>query len=147
MAKREKQYKNLARREAEGQLDAKSLDRRKRLRTLLLILAITLATALIYYGACAVFAYAFLIFYAAAILLGVGYVIANYGFARNGVTPDMLPPTMPLEDRRRYVEERDRRKASTNWMLMLLIPLLLVIGFDVLYLYWGESFIKFFRSL
>jgi hypothetical protein len=114
---------------------------------MLFILAITVAMALLYYGICALFPYAFLAFYGAAIALGIGYVLANFCFSRNGVTPDMLPPTMPLEERRRYVEERDERKEKTKWMLMLLIPLLLVIGIDVLYLFWGETFINLFRSL
>ena len=147
MPKDKRQIKNQARVAAESKLAEDARERRRRLRTLLFILAITVAVAILYYGSCQIFPYAFLVFYAAAILLGFGYVIANYCFSRNGVTPDMLPPTMTLEERRRYVEERDRRKEDTKWMLMLLIPLLLVIGLDILYLFWGERFINFFRSL
>jgi hypothetical protein len=147
MPDRKRNYKNAERRALESRLDAASRKRRERLRTLLLLLAITVALALLYYGVCSILPYAFLGFYAAAILLGLGYVFSNYCFVRNGVTPDMLPPTMPLEQRRRYVEERDERKRKTNWMLMLLIPLLLVIGLDILVLFWGEPVMKFFRSL
>ncbi len=147
MGKENRTYKNARRRAAEEQLDAKARDRRKRLRTLLFILAITVAVALLYYGSCRLYPYAFLFFYGAAILLGFAYVLANYGFTRNGVTLDMLVPTMSLEERKQYLAQRDRRRESTAWMLMLLIPLLLVIGLDILYLFWGEYFINFFRSL
>lgn len=147
MSDRNQRYKNTERRSRESRLDAASRARRVRLRKLLFLLAITVAVALLYYGVCAIHPYAFLGFYAAAILLGFGYVFANYAFVRNGVTPDMLPPSMSLEERRRYVEERDERKEKTKWMLMLLIPLLFVIGLDVLILFWGEPVINFFRSL
>lgn len=147
MSDKGRRYKNAARRDAELQLNGKALERRRRLRTLLLLFAITLAAALLYYGACRLYPYAFLFFYGAAILLGFAYVLANYGFARAGMTLDSFVPTIPLDERRKYIEERDRRRASTKWMLMLLIPLLLVIGMDVLYLFWGEYFMNFLRSL
>ena len=147
MANRKRSYKNVERKAAESRLEASARERRQRLRTLLFILAITLAVAILYHLACRLHPYAFLLFYAAAIALGLGYVFSNYCFARNGVTPDMLPPTMPLEERLRYVEERDRRREKTKWMLLLLIPLLLVIGLDILVLFWGEPIVHFFGSL
>lgn len=147
MANRDRPYKNAERRAAEARLGEADRERRKRLRTILLLLAETVAIALLYHLACGFYPYAFLGFYAAAIALGFGYVFSNYAFTRNGVTLDMLPPTMPLEDKKRYLAERDTRKEKTRWMLMLLIPLLFVIGLDILVLFWGEPVIKFFRSL
>ncbi len=147
MADRKRTYKNAERRAVESRLDQAARDRRERLRTLLYLLAITVAIAILYYVSCNLYAYAFLGFYAAAILLGFGYVFSNYAFTRNGVTLDMLPPTMPLADKKKYLAERDNRKEKTKWMLMLLIPLLFVIGLDILILFWGEPVIKFFRSL
>ena len=58
-----------------------------------------------------------------------------------------LPPTMSDEEKRIYLDERDTRKKQTAWMLYGLIALLLVIGFDLLYLFYGERIAGFFGKL
>ena len=140
-------YKNEARRASEERLTENARERKRRLRTMLYLIAATVGMALLYYSLNAIFAYAFLFFYGAAILLGFAYVLANRGFSRDGLSVDSLAPTIPLDERKRYLRERDSRRESTKWMLMLLIPLFLVIGMDILYLFWGEHFMNLFRSL
>ena len=147
MASKKRKPRDPRRERMESRQRQADADRRERLRSLFYILALTVAVGLLYYGSNAIYPYAFLVFYGLAIVLGFGYVIANYCFARNGVTADMLPPTMSLEERQAYIRERDERRESTKWMLYLLIPLLLVIGVDLLYLAWGERFVAFFKSL
>lgn len=114
---------------------------------LVLLLALLALTAFLYYYTNSVFPYSFLFFYGAALLLGFGYVIANRCFSRSGVTASDLPPTMSDEQKRTYLDERETRRRHTAWMLYILIPLLLVIGFDVIYLLQGENIARLFRGL
>ncbi len=122
-------------------------EQRRALLRLLLLLAALAATAFLYYFTNSLFPYSFLIFYAAALLLGFGYVIANRCFSRSDVTASDLPPTMSAAEKQAYLDGRETRRRHTAWMLYILIPLLLVIGFDVIYLLQGENIAKLFRGL
>ena len=120
-------------------------ERNRLLLRLFMLIAILALTAFLYYFTNSLFPYAFLFFYGAALLLGFGYVIANRCLSRSGATLSDLPPTMSDEEKRIYLDEREVRRRHTAWMLYLLIPLLLVIGFDVIYLLQGENIAKLFR--
>ena len=54
---------------------------------------------------------------------------------------------MSEEEKRTYLAERDRRKRQSAPMLYALIPLLLVIGFDLIYVLQGERIAAFFQKL
>ncbi len=120
---------------------------RKGVLRILLLLALTALTAFLYYFTNSFYPYAFLFFYGAAFLLGIGYILANRCFSRSGVTAADLPPTMSAEEKQTYLAERDLRKKQTAWMLYALIPLLLVIGFDFIYVLQGERIAAFFKKL
>ncbi len=114
---------------------------------ILLLLSVIVLTALLYYFTNTLYPYSFLFFYGAAFLLGIGYILANRCFSRSDATMQNLPPTMSDEEKRIYLDERDTRKKQTAWMLYGLIALLLVIGFDLLYLFYGERIAGFFGKL
>lgn len=111
-----KKLKPLREREPGPRREKKPINFR-RILLLLLILAVTAGS---YYLACRRFAYAFLFYYGLAILLGFGYVIIN---------------NIPCDD-----EKRAERKENTKWILMILVPLLLVIGVDVIILFFSETY-------
>jgi hypothetical protein len=99
---------------------------------LLLLIAIV---AMSYFYTNAIFPYAFLFYYGAAAVLGVGYVAYNRFFMRKGMTPEMLPDTMTPVEKRQYLDAPAVWREKSKWMLFLLIPLILVIGADIVILF------------
>ena len=65
----------------------------------------------------------------------VVYLVYNRAFRRKGITPDMLPDTMSAEEKEEYIIDGKRRQASSKWMLAVIIPLLVTIGLDAIYLF------------
>ena len=66
--------------------------------------------------------------------LAIWFVIYNRGFNTRGKTPDLLPDDIPLADREAMIAEGERRFARSRWTLLVLIPLLLIILLDFIYL-------------
>lgn len=65
----------------------------------------------------------------------IAYIIYNRAFSRRDLTPDMLPRDWPIEKRVEYVEDGKRRLKKSQWMLSVIIPLLVPIALDALYLF------------
>ena len=147
MAKKRKPSRPLSLPSVKSRTSLSPEETRKGVFRILLLLALLALTAFLYYFLSALYAYAFLFFYGVAALLGFGYVLANRCFSRHGVTMADLPPTMSQAEKETYLSERERRKRQTAWMLYGLIPLLLEIGFDVLYVLQGERIAAFFKKL
>ena len=63
------------------------------------------------------------------------YLVYNRAFRRKGITPDMLPDTMSAEEKEEYINDGKRRQADSKWMLAVIIPLLVTIGLDAIYLF------------
>ena len=75
------------------------------------------------------------VYIAAGVVLGFGFVIYNRGFCGKGVTPDMLPDTMTNEEKEAFLLESKQRLESSRWMLTLIIPLILSLALDMMYLF------------
>ena len=105
-------------------------------RTALLLLGNSILALAIYFGCIAarlpwiMFVYAGL---AAALL--IGYVIYNQGFVLRGVTPEMLDDQLPLEERETMIARAAARYAASRWIMTLIIPLVLAVLVDALYIY------------
>ena len=65
----------------------------------------------------------------------MAYLIYNRGFSRKNVTEDMLPITWSQEQRTEYIEDSKRRFERSKWMLAVIIPFLVSIAADALYLF------------
>ncbi len=65
----------------------------------------------------------------------VSYIVYNRAFSRKDLTPDMLPRDWPPEKREEYVADGKRRFEKSRWMLSVIIPLLVPIALDALYLF------------
>ena len=63
------------------------------------------------------------------------YIVYNRAFSRKDLTPDMLPRDWSLEKREEYVADGKRRFEKSRWMLSVIIPLLVPIALDALYLF------------
>lgn len=70
----------------------------------------------------------------AAVLL-VGYVIYNQGFVLRGVTPEMLDDQLPLEEREAMIARAAARYDASRWIMTIIIPLVLAVLVDALYIY------------
>lgn len=63
------------------------------------------------------------------------YVAYNRGFTRKGITVDMLPDSWSYEQKCEYVEDAKRRQEKSKWMLAVIIPFMLTVLFDAVYLF------------
>jgi Ca2+/Na+ antiporter len=63
------------------------------------------------------------------------YVIYNRGFSGKGVTPEMLPDTMSLAEKEKFIEDAKLRLHKSNWMLTLIFPAIFTVGCDMFYLF------------
>ena len=107
--------------------------------TLQLILN-TLLAMVVYFGCVALeFIYMLYIYVGLAAVLFIVYMIYNRGFVLRGATPDMLPDTMsPVEKQARF-DEAARRQRESRWMLTVIIPLVICILIDMLWLFFFED--------
>lgn len=65
----------------------------------------------------------------------VAYIVYNRAFTRKNITVDMLPDTMTYEEKEEYVADGKRRLEKSKWMLSVIIPLLVTIALDAIYLF------------
>lgn len=67
--------------------------------------------------------------------LALWYVIYNRGFNTRGKTADMLPDHIPLAEREELIEEGNRRMQKSRWALLILLPILITLLLDMIYLF------------
>ena len=65
----------------------------------------------------------------------VAYIVYNRAFTRKNITVDMLPDTMTYDEKEEYVADGKRRLEKSKWMLSVIIPLLVTIALDAIYLF------------
>ena len=65
----------------------------------------------------------------------IAYVAYNRAFTRKNITPDMLPDSWSDEKKSEYINDGIRRQEKSKWMLSAIIPLLVTIAADAIYLF------------
>jgi hypothetical protein len=65
----------------------------------------------------------------------LAYLIYNRGFTRKNITVEMLPDDWSTEKKEDFVSDGKRRFEKSKWMLSVLIPLLVTISIDAIYLF------------
>ena len=65
----------------------------------------------------------------------LAYVFYNRGFNNKNITPDMLPDVMTAEEKEAFISDRKTRYERSKWMLTVIIPLLITIALDAIYLF------------
>ncbi len=68
-------------------------------------------------------------------VFGLIYVIYNRAFTRRGVTADMLPDNWSNEKKQEYIADGESRAKSSKWMLTVIIPIMIPIALDAIYLF------------
>jgi hypothetical protein len=92
--------------------------------------AVMMATLWCYFGLTAAFCLA--------------YIIYNRGFSRLNVTPEMLPASMSDEEKREFIEEAKLRIEKSKWMLTVLLPLIVIYGYELVDLFVIPMFERIF---
>ena len=117
-------------------------------KTAILVLVNTLLAFVLYYGCVALmFNAIFFIYIGLASVLLIAYVIYNQGFALRGATPEMLDETLPLEERQAMIDRAKARDASSRWMMTLILPLIVTVLVDVLYIYFLADALAMLKEL
>lgn len=68
-------------------------------------------------------------------VFAIVYVAYNRGFTRKGITVDMLPDSWSYEKKYEYVEDAKRRQERSKWMLAVIIPFMITVLIDAVYLF------------
>lgn len=72
----------------------------------------------------------------------VGYIIYNRGMTRKSITVDMLPDDWSYERKIEYIEEAERRRKGSSWMLIFIFAFIFTFAFEMLELFvlpWLEN--------
>ena len=78
------------------------------------------------------FSYVYLL---AGAALGLYFIIYNRGFVAKNATPESLPDTMTLAEKKAFIEDGKARLRRSRWILTILLPIILAIAADMIYLY------------
>ncbi len=112
-------------------------------KTALLLLMNTMLALLIYFGCIALgFSAIFFVFVTLAAVLLLVYVIYNQGFVLRGATPEMLDESLPVEERQAMIDKAAARYTSSRWMMTVIIPLIVAVLADALYVYFLADLIQ-----
>ncbi len=68
-------------------------------------------------------------------VFGLVYIIYNRAFTRRGVTEEMLPDTWSAEKKQEYIADAENRAKGSKWMLTVIIPIMIPIALDAIYLF------------
>ncbi len=63
------------------------------------------------------------------------YIIYNRAFSRKNITPDMLPDHWSAEEKQNFIRDGEERMKKSQWMLMIIIPLLVTFAAEAMYLF------------
>ena len=102
----------------------------------------------IYFGCIAAgFPWIMFVYAGLAAVLLIGYVIYNQGFVLRGVTPEMLDDQLPIEEREAMIARATDRYDASRWIMTVIIPLVLSVLLDALYIYVLSDMIALLSSL
>ena len=69
------------------------------------------------------------------LVVALWYIIYNKGSISGKVTPEMLPPEWSLAEKQAFIDDLAARRKRSKWALLILIPMILVFGLEMLELY------------
>ena len=115
--------------------NTKDLKEKKKLMAYLLANSAILITLYFFLSETLQFLYIAPIYLAVGAGLGIYYVIYNRGFVAKNATPDMLPDTMTQEQKADFIADVKRRSEKSKWMISVIVPLLVTVAADAIYLF------------
>ncbi|MBE6611509.1 MAG: hypothetical protein E7632_03355 [Ruminococcaceae bacterium] len=85
-----------------------------------------------------------LVYYIAAALLVLAIIFLNRGFSKKELTPDMLDEGTPPEEAEKICALVNSQKKLAKKVMLVLVPILFAIFFDLMYLFYGDILAQFF---
>lgn len=109
-------------------------------RKAILLIFFSLLSLVIYYGVGATNIPALQMGVMVAYMVAFGgmlaaYIVYNRAFSRKNVTVDMLPDHWSADEKQSYIRDGEERMKKSQWMLMIIIPLLVTFAAEALYLF------------
>ena len=80
---------------------------------------------------------------AITLAVAIWYIAYNKGMVSGKITPDMLPTDWSADQKKAFIDDLTERRKKSKWVLLILIPMVFVFGFELLELY----FFPLIRSL
>lgn len=74
----------------------------------------------------------------------IAYIAYNRAFTRKNLTPDMLPDSWPKKKKDEYIAQGKIRFEKSRWMISVIIPIMIPIMLDAIYLFTFEMIKKLF---
>ena len=104
---------------------------------MLMLLGNTVLLMLIYFWVPMQFEFAYMpmIYLFIGAVFALYYVIYNRGFTGKNITPEMLPDTMSIEEKQKFIDESRERMQKSKWVLTVIVPIALVFAVDMIYLF------------
>ncbi len=65
----------------------------------------------------------------------IAYIMYNRGFGQRNITKEMLPDSWDEAKKTEFVEAAEKRYISSRWMLSVIIPIMIPIALDAIYLF------------
>lgn len=78
--------------------------------------------------------------------LTVAIIFLNHGFSPKPVTPDMLAGLGDTAELEAACERINRQKKTAKRLMLVLLPFLLSVFLDIIYLFYGDMFLSIFSS-
>ena len=79
--------------------------------------------------------FAVILYTAITLVTALWYIIYNKGNVSGKVTPDMLPAEWSADQKQGFLDDLAARRKKSKWALLILIPMIVVFGFEMLELY------------
>ena len=76
-----------------------------------------------------------ILYSAITLVVALWYIIYNKGSTSGKVTPEMLPLEWSLAEKQAFIDDLAARRKRSKWALLILIPMILVFGLEMLELY------------
>ena len=109
-------------------------------RLMLLLILNTLWSFLVYFSGVELgFPAIFFVYVGLVAVLLLAYVIYNRGFVLKGATPEMLSDELTPVQKQVMLDSAAARLRDSRWMLTVIIPLVLTLLLDALYLFFLED--------
>ena len=72
------------------------------------------------------------LFYLLTAAIFLAFFFINRGFSRTPVSAEMLPSSWSQEKKNAFVEDDIKRKAFAKKIMVVLVPMLIIVGIDIL---------------
>ncbi|MBQ8510158.1 MAG: hypothetical protein IJ493_09665 [Clostridia bacterium] len=88
-----------------------------------------------------------IVYYVIVTVLLIAIVLLNGGFSKEQLTPDMISESVDREEAARICERANQRKQYAKKLMLVLVPFLFAVFFDIVYLFYGDVLKQIFSFL